>query len=1245
MQATDPTSTFALGPGAARLALASLLVAVALAVWPSASVAGCPSADVSDLSNCGPTFTSPNWTDAGGWTDPSKYGTIQLADVNGDGRDELIGRNDAGLEIFWFDTTLGQWRPQVDGNGYRQVLTDFASPPPTNEGDPCSMRNPWYFSTLRAADIDGRPGEEILARFCDGMRVFQYQPSTGQNIDDGTWKRIATQGPFTDAEDYGSPTLYPTIGVAPFRVGRFPPEGTAVSALFARQLSNPGQPSMAIYVWRNGAWSRVPDPNAIEGVITGFSTQECGTPACLYGLKAAALSVKDTAGLPGRLNDIIGRNKYGISAFELNPLSGWTRLKGSSNGALKSGPFADVAGGPDCPFSASGAKGSGSADCLGTSALYFATLRAADIDGGGDQELVAHTSDGARVYKWTPADGFTRLPTLGASVAPSLLTRGNWKTPGQWLSLQPADIDGNGRDELLALDGKALSAWTYDPASKAWSKMPSATPLALAQDPWTTNPSYWGTIRTGDVDGDGREDVVARGPYGIRTFFYDRRKTGGWERYLPDGYQDYPTAGQNAAFAALTTLAKSKSVIARTASSVRDSWAQENAPQASDLTTLNAGITSIANCTGAVPGNPPSFTTCTPPDGSSGFTAADWKTVINQTLAEIYAATQVVAFFTALTDLRQEIFIAQGAILPAIGQDLGLQAAAGTPATYNVTALWSAIFGILGTFTSFANPLVGAALATESYVLSALPSASSTASSSFTTTYGGLQTQFAQMVTEIDKSLIVQSQLVREDPGLLQLVSQLRTNGSLDFDKVGIQSAANQGFATWIYKTLVPLLYDRYKVTNCYDGYGYEGKCSSGVTAGLGVVGGGQNFTALGPNYVNDSYPCWDDFWNPNVCSYSKLPDDFVNKIWGPLSEECNYVPGKSSTAWTFGKCSAGVDPKSSITNNTWGFGTHSGNFTVYYQQDCPPGTATQCAGDDARATAAQVKSEPPVALGRRGHGKRRAVRSKANLRATAVIPPRLRLRDATVRLDRLLYEHGGLGELTRLTRKRAARPLALEPDGAGRFTATAAGRPRVRVELRRTGPRGRVAVTLQIGGVHFQTPRACHALPETTAVRTPPFEAETRLLVSDGRTRHRILVPHRLGCRRHPHGHMSHLERRSSPRSELRPGLDLKVRGPSSVLEGQTVRYTARVRNRRRGTGRVLRSLWDLTVLSRGEQTRIRELRAGRTRDITFSRTVPRTGRRRFCVEVVATAPGAREAHAAACSPVRGARASPDPG
>ena len=126
-----------------------------------------------------------------------------------------------------------------------------------------------------------------------------------------------------------------------------------------------------------------------------------------------------------------------------------------------------------------------------------------------------------------------------------------------------------------------------DRTAKGWSQLPSSTPLTLTGE-WLTNAEYYSTIRTGDVDGDGRDDVVARGPFGIRTWFYDRRKTGGWERYLPDGYQPFltetgqPDTGKQNAFDTLNALALQKGAI--TSGKIRDVWTAANPP---DKTTLS----------------------------------------------------------------------------------------------------------------------------------------------------------------------------------------------------------------------------------------------------------------------------------------------------------------------------------------------------------------------------------------------------------------------------------------------------------------------------------------------------------------------------------------------------------------------------------------------------------------------------------------------------------------------------------
>ena len=72
------------------------------------------------------------------------------------------------------------------------------------------------------------------------------------------------------------------------------------------------------------------------------------------------------------------------------------------------------------------------------------------------------------------------------------------------------------------------------------------------------------------------------------------------------------------------------------------------------------------------------------------------------------------------------------------------------------------------------------------------------------------------MVSETEKGIVVMSQQVRQDASLLRLVGQLRPNGVWSIDDIGIKSAANQAFATWVYQALMPTIYDRYVITNCW---------------------------------------------------------------------------------------------------------------------------------------------------------------------------------------------------------------------------------------------------------------------------------------------------------------------------------------------------------------------------------------------------------------------------------------------
>jgi hypothetical protein len=1360
---------------AAVLAIGATALAPAIAAADACTSTDDPSTDDSYTGNCGPSFAVPNWTDAGGWSDPSQYATIQLADVNGDGSDELIGRNDEGMEIFWFDTSVGHWRPQADASGLPQALwrpqpdangnrppSDFATPPQSQESDPHNPAQPQYYSTIQAADVDGQSGEEILARFWDGMRVYKYVPPSGKSIDGGTWNRIGTGGPFSDSDGWGDPSRYLTIKAADV-------DGDGKAELLSRTPTG-----AAIYGWTGSTW--VTDGPQVTDALFGG---DCGDVRCYSAFRpydaiggADWLLTRPLGGAPANQQgaQMLKRSGSGSAA-------GWTDALSfpQSPQDLTAAPFNGQSSWPDC-------SAGGSTECFDVSPSYYDTLQAANIDGVPGDELLGRLEDGLRAKQYLQADfqitddpdpamnyvgqwghatgragamfgtlsgsfgggtgevtwqggpsdkmvrvigpkGFglgpitmfaeaTDVPGQQSEVsqeaddwvdqqvlfefsAPSgnpeldmsdsdgpiwidailhgprldsqwtsLATVGDlagtsedWaSTPGKWGSIRAGDINGDGKDEVLALDGEALQAWSYNPGANAWTKLQPSKALALDSDPWLTHPEYYSTIRVGDVDGDGRDDVVARGPFGIRTWFYDRRGTGGWERYLAEGYPDFPSrpcpsgvtgpCGQQAAFNALTDLAKppQNTIIAN---SLREKWALENAPQPTDLTTFQTGLISIANCTQPpIPGEPPSFKSCTPPGAPTTYSADEWTAVVNEILAENFWALQVVSHFQDLSDVMDSVLITDATKLNAIAAQLQVQAAAGspTPSQFDGPQLWSIITGIAGALAGLADPVAGVELAVTSYALSAIPSASSTAMSAFPSTYAGLADKFAEMAEQMIEAHDTQSQEVRQDAGLLKLVGELRARETWQIDKIGMESAASQGFATWVYQRLVPTVYDRYEIHNCYnhsvddDPIDREVVCS-GPPAGTGVIGGDRDFVTIAQPYGGEDVTPCTGFVNTGLgqqtktCTFNLPPSDFLNRIWGPVSEGCTYVPGQSKTKWTYG-CSVGVDVSTSLGANTWGFNYHWGYPFPYG----PNGR-----GDNG-ATAARAGTRAPVVLGRPRLGRRRAVRGRAQFTADVSLPAGLRLAGATLRLDRLLFERRGRGELLRPNGPRLPRRLTLRRASSGRFTATSAkNRRRLRVMVDRR-ERGRVRLTLAASAPTFRTPRACHALPARVGMRRPKLRLETRLLFNDGDRRVRVPLRHHLRCARDRQGNVDRLVSVRSHRSPQRGGLAVSLRGPRQVEPGSTVRYVARVHNRRRGKRRLASSVWDIMLHNGPRTKRIHELRRGRTRSVVLTRQVPPTARGRVCARVVATAPGTRAASDRVCSLIRAAQAPPAP-
>jgi hypothetical protein len=513
-----------------------------------------------------------------------------------------------------------------------------------------------------------------------------------------------------------------------------------------------------------------------------------------------------------------------------------------------------------------------------------------------------------------------------------------------------------------------------------------------------------------------------------------------------------------------------------------------------------------------------------------------------------------------------------------------------------------------------------------------LPSSSPSATSTFEGTYEDLVKQWADTVSELDKELAAQSQTVRQDLRLTTLVGQLRSKGTWSLDAVGAASAANQGFALWAYKTLVPTVYARYDITLCGQDEGNSQSCK-GPAAGTGILGGGESFITLGLPPVGGSSPC-----NPslnNICDYTDIPPAALRtSIWGDLAPQCSYQPGNSNTAWAF-DCSVGVSAAVSLgARSSWPFNSYTGS----------PATWGCCASAARLAGSAS------------GIGTRR---STLRIGAQALVPRIGDLRRVSVSVERLLHEPGGLGELFR--RPRALRPGAAPPSRLARIRLTHRGRararaagfaterprdPSIRLLLRR---RGRAGLTLRLrirrGHVPIE-PAACNALPAVLRRSPQAVQLHTRVRIRVPGRRPIVLSlrPH-WRCRRGPDGAIRKLSVVRPGRRQAHPGLAITARGPRSAPAGTKVRFAITVRNRRsaRFGDRLHASIWNGIVRAgtarRGRPfvRRFRELRRNRHRTFTLLMRVPRSGSKRVCGGAVVTAEAARPARTRFCARVRG--------
>ena len=173
-------------------------------------------------------------------------------------------------------------------------------------------------------------------------------------------------------------------------------------------------------------------------------------------------------------------------------------------------------------------------------------------------------------------------------------------------------MSGDGKTDVVAVVNGQLRAWELAVGASdqlVWHELPADIDrepgvdvaeqcLLLLDDPG----------RPGGRSRATPDAVIARGPFGIRTWFYcpgnDSPVPGcatlggksGWTSWLPQDTGSYPqfTGGQAAAWTELNALARNANLIGPAATStVRDAWTGTTAPTDGDLTNLENGAAGV----------------------------------------------------------------------------------------------------------------------------------------------------------------------------------------------------------------------------------------------------------------------------------------------------------------------------------------------------------------------------------------------------------------------------------------------------------------------------------------------------------------------------------------------------------------------------------------------------------------------------------------------------------------------------
>jgi hypothetical protein len=196
------------------------------------------------------TLWNSTFTDVNGWTDAKYYSTIQFADINGDGKADLCGRDSTGMMCALSTGTTfaapSNWivgysdaaawgngpyyystikildmnkdgKADICGRGIGGVVCNYStgtafgaaglSAPLFSDANGWNA-GPQYYSTIQFSDVNGDGNIDVCGRGIPGMSCALSTGPVGNFAAATSWSAS-----FSDAYGFGNPQYYTTIGL------------------------------------------------------------------------------------------------------------------------------------------------------------------------------------------------------------------------------------------------------------------------------------------------------------------------------------------------------------------------------------------------------------------------------------------------------------------------------------------------------------------------------------------------------------------------------------------------------------------------------------------------------------------------------------------------------------------------------------------------------------------------------------------------------------------------------------------------------------------------------------------------------------------------------------------------------------------------------------------------------------------------------------------------------------------------